>query len=140
IIQREDRYTTLKAQEREREILTSEKNGRNRVPPIKEKLETFLKLQGAGLNRGQQEAASLILTTPDRVVGVQGLAGTGKTFMLETARKLAEEGGFQVLGLAPSASAARELAKTGIKSETLAAFEHSKERALSDKTLLVVDE
>ncbi len=140
LIQKGERYTTLQAQEREKDILASEKNGRSRVPSIKDKMEVYLEIQGAGLNQGQQEAAALILTTQNRVVGIQGLAGTGKTFMLQAARKFAEESGFEVRGLAPSAAAALELAKTGIKSETLAAFENNRSKELNEKTLLVVDE
>jgi len=140
LIRKEDRYTTPQAQEREKEILALEEIGRNRVPSIIDKMEILLRLQGLGLNQGQQEAAALILTTKNRVSGVQGLAGTGKTFMLESARKLAEEEGFEIRGVAPSAAAARELEKTGIKSQTLAAFDYSQNKDLHKKTLLVMDE
>ncbi|KAB2837568.1 AAA family ATPase, partial [bacterium] len=140
LIQREDRFTTPQAQEWERDILSSEKRGKGAVSPIMAFGDVFLKLKEVGLNQGQREAAALILTTQNRVVGVQGLAGTGKTFMLQSARSLAEEGGYKVQGLAPSAAAARELEKTGIKSQTLAAFENSKNKDLNDKTLLVMDE
>lgn len=140
LIRNDDRFTTPEAQEREKEILVLEKNGRNKVSPIKDGVEIFPKLQRLGLNQGQQEAVALILTTQSRAVGVQGLAGTGKTFMLESARKLAEESGFEIRGLAPSAAAARELEKTGIKSHTLAAFEYSQNKDLHEKTVLVLDE
>ena len=49
----------------------------------------------------------LILSMEDRVVGVQGYAGSGKTTMLNRARTLLEKKGYEVRGLAPSASAAR---------------------------------
>ncbi|HCU23921.1 MAG TPA: hypothetical protein DF383_02800, partial [Deltaproteobacteria bacterium] len=140
LIQKEDRFTTPQVQKLEKEILSFEKRGRGMVCSIKEMGEVFVKLQGTGLNQGQREAAALILTTQNRIVGVQGLAGTGKTFMLETARRLAEESGYEVRGLAPSAAASQELEKTGIKSQTLAAFENSKDKALHEKILLVVDE
>lgn len=140
MIQSGECYTTPKAQWREREILASEKKGRGMVPPIYFKGDIFFELKNWGLNPGQREAATLILTTANRIVGVQGLAGTGKTFMLQAARRLAEAGGFQVRGLAPSAAAARELARTGMISKTLAAFEHSQTKDLHENTLLVVDE
>ena len=51
---------------------------------------------------------------------MQGYAGTGKTTMLDRFRSLAESAGYQVKGLAPSASAARTLGReSGIRSETL---------------------
>ena len=65
----------------------------------------------------------LILSAKDRTVGVQGYAGSGKTTMLRRARALMEKKGYQVRGLAPSASAARTLeGEAGIASETLQRF------------------
>ena len=75
----------------------------------------------AGLSEGQREAVRLILESRDRVVGVQGYAGTGKTTMLRRAASLMGER--RVLGLAPSASAARTLAReTGLACRTLQWF------------------
>ena len=55
------------------------------------------------------------------MVGVQGYAGTGKTTMLRRAASLM--GGRRVLGLAPSASAARTLSReTGLACRTLQWF------------------
>ena len=80
-------------------------------------------LRGGPLTHGQKEAVKLILTSNDRTVGVQGYAGTGKTTMLNRARALLEKRGYEVRGLAPSASAARTLeAEAGIGSETLQRF------------------
>ena len=75
----------------------------------------------AGLTDGQREAVRSILKSRDRVVGVQGYAGTGKTTMLRRAASLM--GGRRVLGLAPSASAARTLSReTGLACRTLQWF------------------
>ena len=51
------------------------------------------KLHGGRLNAGQKEAVKLILSSKDRVLGVQGYAGTGKTTMLKRLRSLAESRG-----------------------------------------------
>ena len=65
----------------------------------------------------------MILSSKDRVVGVQGYAGTGKTTMLNRARALSEKKGYRMLGLEPSASAVKTLsAEAGIESETLQGF------------------
>ncbi len=40
------------------------------------------KLHRGRLNEGQKEAVKLLLSSTDRVVGVQGYAGTGKTTMM----------------------------------------------------------
>ena len=80
-------------------------------------------LRNGSLTHGQKEAVKLILSAKDRAVGVQGYAGTGKTTMLRRARALLEKRGYEVKGLAPSASAARTLdAEAGINSETLQRF------------------
>ena len=113
-------------------------------------------LRGGPLTAGQKEAVKLILSSEDRTVGVQGYAGSGKTTMLRRARTLLEKKGYEVRGLAPSASAARTLeGEAGIGSETLQRFlaryagvaegrmtgKGEKEmRAQFAKTALVVDE
>ncbi|MDE0343006.1 MAG: AAA family ATPase, partial [Deltaproteobacteria bacterium] len=113
-------------------------------------------LRNGPLTQGQKEAVKLILSEKDRVVGVQGFAGTGKTTMLKRARALLEKRGFEVRGLTPSASAARTLdGEAGIASETLQGFlarnagvaegrlTRRGERAMKTqfrKTVLVVDE
>ncbi len=108
------------------------------------------------LTAGQKEAVKLILSATDRVVGVQGYAGTGKTTMLDRVRTLAEKKEWRMVGLAPSASAVKTLAaEAGIESETLQRFlarnagvaegrltEKGEQamRAAFERTILVVDE
>ena len=75
----------------------------------------------AGLAVGQKDAVRTILLSADRVVGVEGYAGAGKTATLRCVLDLA--GDRPVLGLAPSASAARALAReSGIPARTLQSF------------------
>lgn len=140
LLQSEDRYTTPEAIEREKNILRMEKEGRGIVKPIIKKEPFYSFLDHKGLNQGQKEAAGLILTSKNQIVGVQGLAGTGKTFMLSTARELAEREGYQLIGLTPSASAAQELSKTGITSQTIASFQSDKHKSLTQKSILIIDE
>ena len=113
-------------------------------------------LRNGPLTDGQKAAVKLILSEGDRVVGVQGYAGSGKTTMLNRARALLEKRGWEVRGLAPSASAARTLSsEAGIETETLQRFlaryagvaagrmtaKGEKEmRAAFAKTVLVIDE
>ena len=113
-------------------------------------------LRRGPLTAGQRDAVQLILSARDRVVGVQGYAGTGKTTMLDRASTLAEKKGWRMVGLAPSASAVQTLAaEAGIHSQTLQGFlaRHAgvtggrltrrgarEMRAAFAKTILVVDE
>ncbi len=93
---------------------------------------------GVHLTAGQRRAAELVLSTRNRIVGVQGLAGTGKTAMLRTVHEnLGED--FRAIGLAPSAAAARELSAAGFEAMTIAGF-LARGRALDELTMVVVDE
>ena len=152
----EDRLTTERAvaDERETIALMGAGQGRGGVPMRGRAVDKALR--NGPLTNGQKDAVRLILSTKDRVVGVQGYAGSGKTTMLNRARSLLEKKGYEVRGLAPSASAARTLeGEAGIGAETLQRFlmryngvaegrmtkKGEKEmRAAFAKTALVVDE
>ena len=80
-------------------------------------------LRNGPLTAGQKAAVKLILSERDRVVRVQGYAGTGKTTMLNRARALLEKRGYELKGPGPSVSAAQTLAaETHIETETLQRF------------------
>ena len=152
----EDSLATAKtvAEERETVALMRGGQGRGRAPMRSWMVQGHL--NKGPLTAGQKEAVKLILSAEDRVVGVQGYAGSGKTTMLDRARVLAAKKGYRMAGLAPSASAVQTLAsEAGIESETLQMFlarnagvaegrltkKGAKEmRAAFGKTILVVDE
>ncbi len=148
--------TTDKALADEKETVALMERGRGASRPVMRSWMAGPLLHRGRLNTGQREAVKTILSSRDRVVGVQGYAGTGKTTMLGRARELAGKSGYRTIGLAPSASAARTLgAEAGIESETLQRFlarydgvAHGRLsrkgerglRAAFGKTVLVVDE
>ena len=69
-----------------------------------------------------------------------GRAGTGKTHTLGTLRAAYEDAGWSVIGLAPSARAARELQEgSGIESTTIARH-LVEQRTITTTTVVVVDE
>ena len=149
-------FTTDKAiaDEKETIALMHEGQGRGAIPMRGRAVDKALR--NGPLTVGQKAAVKMILSDEDRVVGVQGYAGTGKTRMLNRTRALLEKRGFRVKGLAPSASAAQTLAaESGIESETLQRFlarnagvaagrltekGQREMRAAFKKTVLVVDE
>ncbi len=152
----EDRLTTDRAVADETETIALMRTGQGRTAAPMRARAVDKTLRKGPLSAGQKDAVKLILASDDRVIGVQGYAGTGKTTMLNRARALLEKRGYEVRGLAPSASAARTLsAEAGIGSETLqrflarnagiAAGRLTKKgamemRAAFKKTALVVDE
>ena len=118
-----DGITTDRALADERETIGLMRDGQARGRPVMRSWMASARLHKGPLTHGQREAVKLILGAKDRVVGVQGYAGTGKTTMLNRARALAEQRGYRMIGLAPSASAAATLGReAGIASETLQLF------------------
>ena len=148
--------TTDRAVADEKETIDLMKAGQGRSAAPMRGRAVDKALRKGPLGEGQRDAVKLILSSRDRVVGVQGYAGTGKTTMLNRARALLEKRGYRTIGLAPSATAAQNLeAESGIPSETLQRFlarnagiaegrltkKGEKEmRATFAKTALVIDE
>ena len=78
---------------------------------------------GMKLNTGQEAAGRLILSSTNRVVAVQGVAGAGKSSVLRPLNQLVEEHGKRVIGLGVQNTLVRMLEKdTGIPSMTLHRF------------------
>ncbi len=72
------------------------------------------------LNDGQRAGALSIITQTDRFIGVEGRAGVGKTTTLGRVRPILEAQGYQVIGMAGNANAARTMQEeAGIKSMTV---------------------
>jgi len=72
------------------------------------------------LNAGQNAAVRQVTRAGNGVDVIEALAGTGKTFTAGVLREVYEQAGYTVIGVAPSARAARELAEqAGIPSRTL---------------------
>ncbi|MDE0003977.1 MAG: conjugative relaxase, partial [Rhodospirillaceae bacterium] len=115
--------TTDRAVADERETVSLMRGGQRRGKAPMRGWMVDRHLRKGPLTDGQKQAVKMILSEKDRTLGVQGFAGTGKTRMLNRARALAEKKGWRMVGLAPSASAARTLAaESGIESETLQRF------------------
>ena len=140
LIEAERRYTTQTALEREKRILQIEREGRAQLSPIAAREDVQLRLSTSSLNAGQRAAVELITTTPHRMVGVQGYAGTGKSHMLEQAKTIVEEHGYRVIALAPYASHVRVMRECGVEARTLASFLAAREKHLDSRVLLVIDE
>ena len=121
-LRRADRaFVTDRALKAERSTLAMMKAGIGTGAALAREKDVAARLGGAGLTEEQEAAVRTILLARDRIVGVQGRAGTGKTTMLSHVRALAGEK--PVIGLAPSAAAAGVLGReTGIHARTLQWF------------------
>jgi conjugative relaxase-like TrwC/TraI family protein len=147
LIKLADTYTTFGALKTEQETIQLMRDGQGRIAPILSREQAEHMVDGKNLTEGQARAAIHVLTSEDRFIGVEGRAGTGKTTMLNVAREHAEQQGYDVRGLAVSASAARTLeTEAGIPSQTVAQFLAERTGAVSDGTkgegrvMYVVDE
>jgi conjugative relaxase-like TrwC/TraI family protein len=95
----------------------------------------------AHLSTSQQAAVEQILTTQDKIIGLEGVAGAGKTTSLTAVREAAEREGYHVIGLAPTSRAAQKLGESGIESHTLQReLIRSEAPNEGQKRLFVIDE
>jgi len=113
-------FTTPGMVEYERENVSEMRKGQSRHGPLVSS-EAWQSVQQnhTHLSTSQRAAIEHILTTQDKIVGLEGVAGAGKTTSLAAVREAAECEGYQVIGLAPTSRAAHKLAESGIESHTL---------------------
>src|SRR5208337_6282 len=116
-------FTTAKTIDAEHEILSRMRQGRNHAEQILSRPRAIAFAdQHPHLNRAQKSVVEDVLDSPDRIHGIQGFAGAGKTTVLSAVRGAAESQGYQVEGFAPTSRAARQLSEAGIEAATLQRF------------------
>ena len=126
-------YTTRRNLETEKEIFRQVEMGKGSLPGLsrveaERHLKSFDYSKGE-LNEQQYAAAVKITTSRDQYIAVQGLAGTGKTYMLNYVRQTLEKEGYSVSGAAFAGKAADGLeVDSGIKSGTIHSFLNRLER------------
>ena len=116
-------FTTPETIADERANVRHVMSGQNTVEPIMTHEQAAAQAgTRAFLNEAQRAVITDVLTSPDRIHGVQGLAGTGKTTVLSSIREGAEVSGYKVEGFAPTSRAAGQLREEGIEATTLQSF------------------
>lgn len=145
LVQSEKRYTTQKALKREKAILAIERDGRGKVEPILSLTAVNEALKNSNLNPGQRSAVETIVATNNRFVGIQGDAGTGKTYTVNEAVKLIKEAsaistGYRTVALAPYGNQVKALKNEGLEAHTLASFLNTKNKPIDGNTVIVLDE
>jgi predicted ribonuclease YlaK len=136
-------FTTARTIEAEHEIVHRVTEERNQIEPVLSRSDAIAVAdQHQYLNRAQKSVVEDVLSAPDRVQGIQGYAGAGKTTTLSVIREAAEARGYMVEGFAPTSRAARQLNEAGVEAGTLQGFlAHSaKPDAAEQKHFYLVDE
>jgi ATP-dependent exoDNAse (exonuclease V) alpha subunit len=127
-------YTTEKARKMEQSILDVADRGAELYRPILDHEDAVKEIQirdkvvkkggGFGYKDDQKSAIETVLTSKSMVTGIQGFAGTGKTFALDTIRDIAESQGLEVRGFSNTATATKLLSDDAKiqKAQTIAMF------------------
>jgi len=92
------------------------------------------------LGADQRAALNLVLSSHDRITGMQGLAGAGKTTALRELHAAVKESGRELVVCAPSAAATDVLRKEGFAEAVTVAKLLTHDGPLSPRSVLVVDE
>ena len=141
LVKTEDIYVTPQHLDSEKNILNAIKYSK-KLDLIMDESELNNTLETSTLNIGQKNATKLILSSHEQVVGVQGYAGTGKSYMLKTAIDLAETNNKEIVLLAPYSAQVKSLKDDGLEANTLASFLASKKKQsdVNENSVIVVDE
>jgi conjugative relaxase-like TrwC/TraI family protein len=116
-------FTTAKTIAAEHEIVSRVREGRNQAEPVLPRPQAIsIADMHSHLNRTQKSVVEDVLSSPDRIQGIQGFAGSGKTTTLSVIRSAAVNQGYQVEGFAPTSRAARQLGEAGVEAGTLQGF------------------
>jgi ATP-dependent exoDNAse (exonuclease V) alpha subunit len=138
-------YTTRVMVGMEREIVDRMLEGNRRdysdpmlvSPPIRVATED----RHPELNASQLQAVDEILLSREKLVGLDGVAGTGKTTTLTVIREGAQLEGYRVEGFAPTSRAAQKLGEAGIETSTLQKhLARGQQPDTGEKRLYVLDE
>ena len=116
-------YTTAEMLRMEREIVGYMKGGNQRgygdPMLVSPQLRIRTEDRHPELNRDQRNAVDDIFLSREKIVGLDGVAGAGKTTALSVVREGAEAEGYKVQGFAPTSRAAHKLAESGMETSTL---------------------
>jgi conjugative relaxase-like TrwC/TraI family protein len=139
------RLTTPAMIHMEREIIARMKEGNRRdySDPmlVSPRIRIATEDRHPELSASQRQAVDDILLSREKIVGLDGIAGAGKTTMLSVIREGAEADGYRVEGFAPTSRASQKLAETGMETSTLQKhLARGEQPDIGTKRLYVLDE
>ena len=128
-------FTTPETVAAERANIDYVRTAKNTLQPIMsaEAAQQVARSKGF-LNDSQRRVIEEVLNSTDRIHGLQGRAGTGKTTVVRSIREGAEKSGYAVEGFAPTSRAAAQLREAGIDAGTLAELSCPEDRSAQRAT------
>ena len=138
-------YTTAEMVRLEKEIIGRMQEGNVRGPHdpllISEEQRIGIEKRHPELNVSQRQAVDEVSQSREKIVGIDGIAGAGKTTALAVVREGAEAEGYRVEGFAPTSRAAQKLAEAGIETSTLQRhLARGEQPDTGERRLFVLDE
>jgi ATP-dependent exoDNAse (exonuclease V) alpha subunit len=142
---KDQQYTTAAMLRMERETIGQMQEGNRRGYSDPMLVEGRVRIEAEDrhpeLNAGQRQAVDEVFLSREKIVGLDGVAGAGKTTTLAVVREGAEQAGYKVEGFAPTSRAADKLSEAGIETKTLQAHLARGQRAdTGEHRLYVMDE
>ena len=131
------RYTTPEMWNLEKALLDDVHKLKSRIGNVVSPKTAERALRENPLLSGEQRAAAQkLLTKPQAIRVIQGVAGSGKSTMLKSVVQGFHQDGFKVIGGALAGAAREELSrKTGINSRTVASYLYHLERSAGQKAI-----
>ena len=138
-------FTTAAMERMEREIVgrMQEGNRRDYSDPmlVSPNVRIATEDRHRELNASQRQAVDEIFLSREKIIGLDGIAGAGKTTTLSAIREGAEAEGYRVEGFAPTSRAAQKLGEAGMETSTLQKhLARGQEPDTAEKRLYVLDE
>ena len=121
-------WTTAEAIKIEREIMALTRQDQGKLTTIATDEIVSKHLNVASLRTEQVDAIKTIVNSTDRVLSIQGRAGTGKTTMMTSlesvlsAKELITDSGYTLRGIAPTNKAVKELTHAVFRHKRLIVF------------------
>jgi conjugative relaxase-like TrwC/TraI family protein len=116
-------YTTAEMVRMEKEIIFRMQSGNQRTYAdpmlVSPSRRIAVEDRHTELSSSQRQVVDDIFVSRERIVGLDGVAGAGKTTTLAVIREGVEAEGYKVEGFAPTSRAAQKLAEAGIETSTL---------------------
>jgi conjugative relaxase-like TrwC/TraI family protein len=138
-------YTTAAMVRMEREIVCRMREGNRRDASdpmlVSPQVRIATEDRHPELNASQRQAVDEIFLSREKVVGLDGIAGAGKTTTLAVIREGAEAQAYRVEGFAPTSRAAQKLGEAGMETSPLQKhLVRGQQPDTGEKRLYVLDE